>query len=506
MGGHEGPIFQLTDIRSNMQLYSSPRRTAVSIFVISVRMDAFEEHNRDCDSILDPGTQRLRDLEADILAQDAAFMKELKRLEADFDLLARETTNSLADLERVLREELASAESDLQNQRKKDDELHRARLDELFESRRDAEVNKYLVALVSMMRTFQSEEEELQRSLRLSYDATKSELVSKASAAEIRVEELKASQCIEQHNLDHSVYALSERIASTKAQQRKTRVEMVRLHAIRNSMREEYHKSQSQSRETNRKLTAEIGRLQQSYETFLRKFAEIEKVNAIKYERVRKSDEQEIKRLGDLLKKRIRGIYTNVLCREWAEPPSIHGESQERCMQCAPPVFPPSSESRFSVTTIKRVLDLIESEASFLAIKGQGPEFAKVEKIRAILTYLGIETASDLDSLVSLFLKDEGNEIGGSVGDATEVIDILNRFVERGAERRAVGKADLESAEKRKNVALDEEALWTKLGSPVSSEEIHILQNMIPRLEEFLKHLQRRKHLLEKREALHACT
>lgn len=480
-------------------------------------METIDDYRRECDSLIEGGIRRIAELEAEVVKKDATFMRAIKAFEVDFFALSDCAFQSLQDIDRALRIEVEGAEADLSARRREIKDSHRIRVDELFEQRRDSEENEYLPDLMESLKKFGLDELELRESLRSSFHSAKWELVAKANALETHAEALKSTQAIDEHKLEYSVAVLNERIGAAKVQQRKTKVEMVKWHALRNSLREEYNSAHERSADTNRKLTGEIHRLQKNYEVFQKKLFEIEKINSAKFSRIWRSDQQEIIRLGNLLKERIRGVYKTVLAMEWFDPE----ESGE--LACLETRTVPGRSSyvqsvtstgktRYSHSKIRQVMDLLDSHMGFLVPESGGNSISPIERVKSILDYLAIETGSDMDALISMFFEGQDDDDEELYVDPVDIVEILQRFVSEQEERRileiASGKrrpkegSSAQTKKTRDRIAKQEHHMWSKFAAPVSKNEIRTLEGMIPSLEAILGQLQRRKQLLDRRDYL----
>jgi len=177
---------------------------------------------------------------------------------------------------------------------------------------------------------------------------------------------------------------------------------------------------------------------------------------------------------------------------------------------------------KYSASKVKKVLDLVKEETSFLLdhkVRDQmaelPPEQRDVLQIDAILRYVGVETQEDVDLLVSTFYHGQEDDDETLLVDADEVLQQLRTFI---AEKENLRIQDVAPDKKKKkstsNIGSESEAdrkarrrreerkFWERMGHVIPDMNFRVWKALDAFLKRYYDLLVRRSKSIDQAVAL----
>jgi dynein regulatory complex protein 1 len=178
----------------------------------------------------------------------------------------------------------------------------------------------------------------------------------------------------------------------------------------------------------------------------------------------------------------------------------------------------PGSSGKFSITKVKKVLDLIKEETGFLLdmkIREQMADLPHeqrdVMQIDAVLRYIGVESQEDVDLLVQQFYMGQDEDDETLMVDADEVLNLLKKYQEEKEnlaaqvvapdkkKKKSSGKAlgSESEAERKLRRRKEEKKFWERMAHVIPEMNTRVWKALDRFLAKYYELLQRRSSAID---------
>ncbi|XP_058249699.1 dynein regulatory complex protein 1-like [Hemibagrus wyckioides] len=281
--------------------------------------DELRRQQQLCWQIIEDKDKLISELQQELKAKQARFVKDRKREAEEVDLLIERMQEQISSLKKDYRKELDLIErsfndewTDLLTNSKKE-----------WEQQRKERSDKEVEFLLERMKTLEDHESLLNR-LRLQsaeeYNKLRIKLESDVQHLEQDLQERKASYQFEQEKHEYNKQMLKkyeEEYAVTYAQQMR---KITRLHDMRNNLKKKCADQYKQSREEIQSRIKKYNRLTQQYKDIYRRKRHFEEVDTKHYKEIWLMKEDEAKALACRAVDLDRVIHEQVLGLTWSPP------------------------------------------------------------------------------------------------------------------------------------------------------------------------------------------
>ena len=459
------------------------------------------EQRTACHALIESKNRRIFELLAELTKRDADFIDTLRSFDVDFEDMVEKVHEALKTVRDRLSSEYLDIDKDVLRRRLELNEVYRLEIEALLDKRRESEENEFIPAVIKTEVENEAARNVLRDASEQQYLSVKSALCVTMNDLEQQIEKVQTHYLINREKLEYNISVLTEEAADRTVENYRVKQQIVGLRGVRNKLAEDLKTAAKTSSAENRKLALAIAKLTSQYAMFTSKLFQVESINAGKFAKIWKSDETELRRLIETLMCKIKGVYQRVLGVEWTvadlvdampdagEHPSEAGKSGSVYLGSE------SSETkrtkiRFSENKLRQVLELVESEMKFIiADESAAPGFGSV---RHVLDYLGVETAADMDLLVSMFYSGQDEDDEELYVEPGDVLELMKEYVTEKENRRIadVGgrrtrKAAGDDKRKLERIEREEMLFWERLSNSVPEKtvnELHAVHGRVERL------------------------
>merc|ERR1719321_2408157 len=325
-------------------------------------------------------------------------------------------------------------------------EKHKIEMEELFEKRKRMEENDFLEERQTREREFQMKTDTLRINHADEFNHSKIALERSIQDLEQHLEKMMAMYQLNKEKLEYNLQVLTERYKEHSAIQSQYKNRLNRLRETLNTLMSRYHKMDSTYRENNVELTGEYKRLTQQFQDLQEKFRHFEQADDRQFREIWQLNEANVRQLITKVLDADRIIHEQQLGLEWTAPRedqllqeletfSEAGTTTGKSTAKESEEQGPGASGKFSIGKVKKVLDLIKEETTFLLdmkIREQmqelPPEQRDVMQIDAVLRYIGVESQDDVDLLVGQFYQGPDDDDENCTVDADEVLNLLKAY------------------------------------------------------------------------------
>ncbi|RUS77198.1 hypothetical protein EGW08_015025 [Elysia chlorotica] len=395
------------------------------------------QQKRSCDSMNDEKNKLITDFQQDLKAKDDLYVKDLKKMAEDIDLMIERMNEQVDNLSKGQREELEEIERAFVAERNELLEVQRKKWEEKMAFRYEKEEEN----LVSRARRVDDFEQQLQH-LRVQdaeeYNMVKIRLETDVQILEQQLQQMRATYQLNQEKLEYNFQVLKKRDDEntiTKSQQKR---KITRLQDVLNALRQKLAKQEKSYKDENTQLSEDYKRITEQFHDLQRKSKHFLATDAKKFHDIWCMNEEELKGLLKEVLEVDRVIHEQQLGLPPEQPDLSFTEnvgplvnSQKSSGASASQILhevmsnqtgseadagedaaPATIYSRISAHTIKQILELLCDEAGFLVEQKLNKLLAPLEKderslmkLDNIFSALGLETEEDIHKLSTYFMN-----------------------------------------------------------------------------------------------------
>ncbi|KAG8445919.1 hypothetical protein GDO86_010641 [Hymenochirus boettgeri] len=526
---------------------NKPRQAAHELWVV------LNSQQQLCAHLIEEKNWLVGELQKELKRKDEQYVKDLKRQGEDIDLLVERMEEQVRSLTKAYRQELLQIEKAFELERTKLLNVHVKKWEQGMQSRRDKE----LEGLMNRMKKVEEYEHQLKQ-LRVQdgeeYNRVKIKQETEVQLLQQQLQQMKATYQLNQEKLEYNFQVLKKRDEEntiTKSQQKR---KITRLQDVLNNLKLKQAKQIKQYKEENQSLADDYMRIVEQYKDLQKKMWHFDVVETKMFEDIWLMNEEEVKKLMQKALEADRIIQEQQLGLPWEAPnlwfmdnvgPLVaKPKTQKSATKLAQEVMSSTGQDvlggshhethqteRFSVQTIKHVLELLCDESGFLiedkVVRLLSPldkDEQSLIKLDSIFGALGIEVEDDVYKLVDFFQKykqeqirsekdkvemREPSNIGNpvesqsapSTGDlvhSNDVLTALKAFVkeiQKPREKMAHGPV-----EERDNS--EDAAYWAAIAQVIPDSRLRVWDALESALEKYYNILNRRSELITETSSL----
>jgi dynein regulatory complex protein 1 len=482
-----------------------------------------------CQTIIDQKDRRIREFQTELKNKDEEYVRVLKQMSSDVTHLIGTMRTQYKTLRENYETELEAIEKSFVKEREELKSKHHKEMEELFEKRRRMEENEFLEERQKRERRFQVKIEELRTVDADDFNQSKIALERSIQELEQHLEKMMATYQLNKEKLDYNLVVLTERFKEHSAIQSQYKNRLNRLRETLNMLMGRYHKMDAQYRQENALLTEEYKRLTRQFQDLQDKFRHFEQSDNRQFLEIWQLNETQVRQLIAKVLDADRIIHEQQLGLEWTPPRedqllleletySEAGTTTGKSTAKESEEQGPGASGKFSTTKVKKVLDLIKEETTFLLdmkIREQmqelPPEQRDVMQIDAVLRYIGVESQDDVDILVMQFYQGQDDDDENCTVDADEVLNLLKQYqVEKEnlaaqvvapdkKKKKSAGKAlgSESEAERKARRRKEERKFWEKMGHVIPEMNTRVWAALDKFLIKYYELLQKRATHIE---------
>merc|ERR1719163_1665375 len=396
------------------------------------------------------------------------------------------------------------------------------------------EENDFLEERQLREREFQMKTDTLRINHADEFNQSKIALEKSIQDLEQHLEKMMATYQLNKEKLEYNLQVLTERYKEHSAIQSQYKNRLNRLRETLNTLMGRYHKSDAKYRADNVELTEEYKRLTQQFQDLQEKFRHFEQADDRQFRGIWQLNEASVRQLITKVLDADRIIHEQQLGLEWTAPRedqllqeletfSEAGTTTGKSTAKESEDGGPGSSGKFSITKVKKVLDLIKEETGFLLdmkIREQMADLPHeqrdVMQIDAVLRYIGVESQEDVDLLVQQFYQGQDEDDETLMVDADEVLNLLKKYQEEkenlAAQVVAPGKEKKKSkgkalgseseAERKLRRRKEEKKFWERMAHVIPEMNTRVWRALDAGLQKYYDLLQRRSAAIDSAVAL----
>lgn len=393
------------------------------------------QQKRSCDAMNDEKNKLITEFQQDLKAKDDLYVKDLKKMAEDVDLMIERQNEQIENLQKAQREELKQIEMAFVGQRNEIMDLQKKKWEEKMGFRRDKE-EEYLGSREKRVDDFEHQLQHLRVQDAEEYNMVKIRLETDVQVLEQQLQQMRATYQLNQEKLEYNFQVLKKRDEEntiTKSQQKR---KITRLQDVLNALRQKLSKQEKNYKDENAQLSEDYKRITEQFHDLQRKSKHFLATDAKKFHDVWCMNEEESKALVAEVMDVDRTIHEQQLGLPWPEldldfldnvgplvnANNLTGVSATQIMQEVmsdtsgdkDETGPPTAAiyNKISAHTIKQVLELLCDEAGFLVENKLNKLLAPLEKderslmkLDNIFSALGLETEEDIHKLSTYFMN-----------------------------------------------------------------------------------------------------
>merc|ERR1719440_2404332 len=333
-----------------------------------------------CQTIIDAKDRRIREFETELKNKNEEYVKVLKQMALDVGgpggLIAK-MRQQYQQLRGEYEEQLDAIENAFIQERTELREKHKVEMEELFEKRKRMEENDFLEERQHREREFQMKTDNLRIAHADEFNQSKIALEKSIQDLEQHLEKMMATYQLNKEKLDYNLQVLTERHKEHSAIQSQYKNRLNRLREQYNTLMGRYHKSDAKYRQENAELTEDYKRLTRQFQDLQEKFRHFDQSDDRQFREIWQLNETQVRQLVAKVLDADKIIHEQQLGLEWTPPRddqlaaeletfSEAGTTTGKSTAKESEDAGPGASSKFSTTKVKKVLDLIKEETTFL--------------------------------------------------------------------------------------------------------------------------------------------
>ncbi|XP_032877372.1 dynein regulatory complex protein 1 [Amblyraja radiata] len=281
--------------------------------------DILVKQQQQCAQLIEGKNNLITTLQKELKLSDDRYVKDLKKLAEDIDLMLERMEEQIKTLSKSYRMEMKEIEKAFQLERH---ELMKNNLllwENKMQTRRDKEI-EYLVVRMEKVEEYENQLQQVRVQDAEEYDMIKMKLLTDVEILEQQLEQMKATYQLNQEKLEYNFQVLKKRDEEntiTKMQQKR---KIARLHDSLNRLLAKFSKQEKMYREENQSLTDQYKRTVELYKDLQKKMRHFAAVDAKKFQGIWLMNEEEAK---DLVRKALDAdeiIHNQQLGLTWTMP------------------------------------------------------------------------------------------------------------------------------------------------------------------------------------------
>ncbi|XP_033109065.1 dynein regulatory complex protein 1-like [Anneissia japonica] len=406
-----------------------------------------------CDAMIDEKNKLINDFQMELKSKDDQYVKDLKKQAEDTDLMIERMEEQIKNLTRAYRDELIQIEKAFETERMELLDNHKKKWDQGMQGRREQEVD-YMKQRDKRVEDYEQQIKHLRRQDAEEYNMVKIKLETDVQVLEQQLQQMKATYQLNQEKLEYNFQVLKKRDEEntiTKSQQKR---KITRLQDVLNNLKMKLAKQEKSYREENQALADDYKRITEQFKELQKKSKHFQATDTRKFQDIWLMNEGLVKEQAKKVLEQDRIIMEHQLGLAWKSPdlsfmdntgPLISAKTQQKSVSAQQVLMEVMSadgsqrgesdtsslhsqmqtkeddeegglddavkDSKLSVKTIKRVLELICDESGFLVEAKLNKLLLPLErderslmKLDAIFAALNIETEDDIHNLVQYFI------------------------------------------------------------------------------------------------------
>lgn len=468
-----------------------------------------------CDRIILSKDRLIKEFKSELKSKDDEYVKALKKQAEDVDLLILKMGNQFKKLRKHYEEELEEIESAFMQERQVLIDQNRAEIETLMEKRRKKE-ESYMDQRKDRADEDQKQLEAQRVQDAEDYNILKIKLETELQTLEQQLEEMRATYQLNSEKLDYNYRVLMERDIENNNTITQQKRKLSRLQDVLSSLKLKYAKEDKRFKQENQDLTEEYKRITEQFKDLQNKFKHFESADTRKYRDVWHMKEDTV---TDLMRRVLQAdkiIHEQQLGLNWY-PPSEDifqaGYEPSSTSVASVPAQPEEGPSgggaiargHMDNENIKRMLELLCNEAGFL-VEGKIQKLLEplpldeqnLLKIDSILKVLGVETAPDVEKLLSYFLADQDTQELIHPNDAIKAIKAFVDDHQRRSEGQRVVKHTATKAleERQEGSKKEEREFWERMSNIISDKTFRVWHALEAALLRYNELLSNRENLI----------
>ncbi|BFZ20885.1 hypothetical protein BsWGS_23923 [Bradybaena similaris] len=401
--------------------------------------EALLQQKRACDVMNDEKNKIIMEFQQDLKSKDDLYVKDLKKMAEDVDLMIERMTEQIDSLQKAQKEELEQIERAFVMERNELKEQEKKKWEEKMQLRRDKEV-EYLIQRDKRVEEYAGLLQQLRIQDAEEYNQVKVRLETDVQILEQQLQQMKATFQLNQEKLEYNFQVLKKRDEEntiTKALQKR---KITRLQDVLNALKEKLSRQEKIYKDENIQLSEDYRRITEQFHDLQRKSKHFLATDAKKFHEIWCMNEEECKSLLSEVLDVDKAIHEQQLGLPWQAPdlsfmdnvgPIIKSQKSKhvsavKILQQVMSMDTSTTHDQTDITeenmanicsklsphSIKRVLELLCDEAGFLVEQKLTKLLIPLEKdeqslmkLDSIFSALGLETEEDIHKMSMYFMN-----------------------------------------------------------------------------------------------------
>ncbi|KAH9502944.1 DNA replication checkpoint protein Drc1 [Bulinus truncatus] len=393
------------------------------------------QQKRSCDAMNEEKNKIITELQQVLKSKDDLYVKDLKKMHEDVDLIIERMNEQLNHMTKAQREELEEIERAFVMERNELLEQQKKKWEEKMELRRQKEED-HLEMRARRVEDLESQLQHMRVQDAEEYNMVKIRLETDVQILEQQLQQMRATCQLNQEKLEYNFQVLKKRDDEntiTKSQQKR---KITRLQDVLNGLKQKLEKQEKTYKDENLQLTEDYKRITAQFHDLQRKSKHFMATDAKKLHEIWCMNEEECKALAKEVLDADKSIFEQQLGLKWESPDTqfmenvgplvssrnTGGSSASKIlhdvMSKATTADSGLIENEASIyesisaSTIKKVLELLCDEGGFLVEQKLNKLLTPLEKdeqslikLDSIFAALGLETEDDIHKLTTYFVN-----------------------------------------------------------------------------------------------------
>ncbi|PRP79860.1 hypothetical protein PROFUN_12472 [Planoprotostelium fungivorum] len=464
-------------------------------WAVVAKKDVPEELRKSIAEVISSKDKLIKEYSIDIKAKEEEYVKTLAKQAEEIDQLIQKMRNQVKDLAKSYEQEMSAIDDSFLEERHILRKANAEEMEVLYEDRRNNE-GKYAESRQERDEEARQQIETLQTIEAEEYNELKIKLETEIQTLEQHLQVMKATFQLNHEKLTHNFRLLDERnFEHTQLiQQQKKKIN--RLQDMGSTLKARYEKNDKKYRQKNIELTEEYKRTTDQYKDLQAIFKNFQEKDHRKYKEVWNMNEERVSVLVNRLIQGDKIIAEQQLGLLWFPPTEdIYAISDTRTGDHSTGlgVSPSkSAENPLQHEDMKPLIQMLCDEAGFLVddkvknvIGGIRTNEQNMIMIDSILSVLGVESPTAVESLISYFVKNDYTQEKPELIAPTEAMAALKSFVKDHQVRIKEGDGDDEEQDLKFTVAIEQltttsEEKEEKIQKVIEKEYWQRLANVVP--------------------------
>jgi dynein regulatory complex protein 1 len=441
---------------------------------------AIEEQKERCSAVLASKDAVIAEFHLELKSKDEEYVRTLKLQAADVEELLGRMRREFKELSEEYEVELESVEDAFLSERTELLKKNKAEVDGRFEARRQAEVD-YAAAKQRREASQHAEIEDLMVHDHEEYSKLKIKLESDIQTLEQQLEEMAATYQLNTEKLEYNYRVLTERDSENSATLQQLKRKQAKLKETLSSLVARYKETDARDRKRNDDLTEGYRTITKQYKDLQNKFRHFEVADNKRFDELWAMHEEEVAACISKVLQADELITTQQLGFEWEKPDlsglrfrTANGEATDDAAsgdgggevvvgevaynsQTAG-LESPNGDRAVSGAKMSAMMRLLVDEAQFLvdgrvkeALSTMSSEEGHLAQAESMLRALGVESDSEIASLLAYFFPEGENEEDADVdGDSIDELPPMVKELRKLIQPEHVVKAIAAFVEMRK--------------------------------------------------------